>query len=157
MSTDIQMTTGQVRGPAIHVRALEKSYKDLHVLRGVDFDVARGSIFALLGSNGAGKTTVVKLLATMVRPETGTATVEGFDVRTQLASVRPVDQPHRAVRGGGRDSHRVRELGTDGPASARQRAARIADDCSSASSSPMRPPGGWRPTPEACAAGWTSP
>ncbi|SEH02630.1 ABC-2 type transport system ATP-binding protein, partial [Nonomuraea solani] len=41
----------------IHVQGLEKSYKDLRVLRGVDFDVARGSIFALLGSNGAGKTT----------------------------------------------------------------------------------------------------
>jgi ABC-2 type transport system ATP-binding protein len=42
--------------PAIHVERIEKSFKDLHVLRGVDFDVARGSIFALLGSNGAGKT-----------------------------------------------------------------------------------------------------
>ena len=42
---------------AIRVTGLQKSYKDLHVLRGVDFDVARGSIFALLGSNGAGKPT----------------------------------------------------------------------------------------------------
>jgi ABC-2 type transport system ATP-binding protein len=82
------MTTDQVPGPAIHVRALEKSYKDLHVLRGVDFDVARGSIFALLGSNGAGKTTVVKILATMLRPDAGTATVDGFDVAAQPASVR---------------------------------------------------------------------
>jgi len=88
MSTDIQMTTDQIPGPAIHVRALEKSYKDLHVLRGVDFDVARGSIFALLGSNGAGKTTVVKILATMLRPDAGTATVDGFDVAVQPASVR---------------------------------------------------------------------
>ncbi len=88
MSTDIQMTTDQIPGPAIHVRALEKSYKDLHVLRGVDFDVARGSIFALLGSNGAGKTTVVKILATMLRPDAGTATVDGFDVAAQPASVR---------------------------------------------------------------------
>jgi ABC-2 type transport system ATP-binding protein len=88
MSTDIQLTTDQSPGPAIHVRALEKSYKDLHVLRGVDFDVARGSIFALLGSNGAGKTTVVKILATMLRPDAGTATVDGFDVAAQPASVR---------------------------------------------------------------------
>lgn len=42
--------------PAIRVAGLEKSYPKLHVLRGVDFEVARGSIFALLGSNGAGKT-----------------------------------------------------------------------------------------------------
>ncbi|MGW2198775.1 hypothetical protein ACWCSH_41370 [Streptosporangium sp. NPDC001682] len=47
------MTTRQAQ--AIHVQGLEKSYKELRVLRGVDFDVARGSIFALLGSNGAGR------------------------------------------------------------------------------------------------------
>ena len=54
------MTTTHAQGPAIRVQGLEKSYKELHVLRGVDFDVARGSIFALLGSNGAGKTTIVR-------------------------------------------------------------------------------------------------
>ncbi|MEV0618894.1 ATP-binding cassette domain-containing protein [Nonomuraea sp. NPDC050404] len=47
----------------IEVRGLEKSYKELRVLRGVDFAVARGGIFALLGSNGAGKTTAVKILS----------------------------------------------------------------------------------------------
>ncbi len=88
MSTDIQTTTDQVPGPAIHVRGLEKSYQELHVLRGVDLDVARGSIFALLGSNGAGKTTIVKILSTMLRPDAGTATVTGFDVATQPADVR---------------------------------------------------------------------
>ncbi|WP_406230305.1 ABC transporter ATP-binding protein [Nocardia sp. NBC_01009] len=74
--------------PAIHVQGLEKSYKDLHVLRGVDFDVARGSIFALLGSNGAGKTTVVKILSTLLKADAGTATVNGFDVATHPANVR---------------------------------------------------------------------
>jgi ABC-2 type transport system ATP-binding protein len=88
MSIDVQMTTDQIPGPAIHVQALEKSYKELHVLRGVDFDVARGSIFALLGSNGAGKTTVVKILSTMLKLDAGTATVTGFDVATQPADVR---------------------------------------------------------------------
>ena len=80
------MTTQQV--PAIRVQGLEKSYKDLHVLRGVDFEVARGSIFALLGSNGAGKTTAVKILSTLLKPDAGTATVDGFDVATQPANVR---------------------------------------------------------------------
>ena len=61
------MTT-QVQQPAIHVQGLEKSYKKLEVLRGVDFDVERGSIFALLGSNGAGKTTVVKFCLRSSRP-----------------------------------------------------------------------------------------
>jgi ABC-2 type transport system ATP-binding protein len=74
--------------PAIRVRDLEKSYKELRVLRGVDFDVARGSIFALLGSNGAGKTTVVKILSTLLKADAGTATVGGFDVAAQPANVR---------------------------------------------------------------------
>ncbi|UOZ04052.1 ABC transporter ATP-binding protein [Amycolatopsis sp. WQ 127309] len=73
---------------AIHVQGLEKSYKTLKVLRGVDFDVARGSIFALLGSNGAGKTTVVKILSTLLASDAGTAVVHGFDVATQAEDVR---------------------------------------------------------------------
>jgi ABC-2 type transport system ATP-binding protein len=82
-------TTAQVQGPAaIHVRGLEKSYKTLGVLRGVDFDVTRGSIFALLGSNGAGKTTVVNILSTLLKADAGTASVNGFDVATQAADVR---------------------------------------------------------------------
>jgi ABC-2 type transport system ATP-binding protein len=78
----------QVQGPAVHVQGLEKSYKKLEVLRGVDFDVARGSIFALLGSNGAGKTTVVKILSTLLKADAGAASVHGFDVATQAADVR---------------------------------------------------------------------
>jgi len=73
---------------AIRVQGLQKSYKKLRVLRGVDFDVQRGSIFALLGSNGAGKTTVVKILSTLLKPDAGTAVVDGFDVATQPGSVR---------------------------------------------------------------------
>ncbi len=73
---------------AIEVKGLQKSFKDLHVLRGVDFDVARGSIFALLGSNGAGKTTVVKILSTLLTQDGGTATVNGLDVATQSQNVR---------------------------------------------------------------------
>jgi ABC-2 type transport system ATP-binding protein len=80
------MTANQ--GPAIQVQGLEKSYKELHVLRGVYFDVERGSIFALLGSNGAGKTTVVRILSTLLMSDTGTASINGFDVATQPANVR---------------------------------------------------------------------
>ncbi|GAB3348175.1 ABC transporter ATP-binding protein [Micromonospora halotolerans] len=81
-------TTAQVEPPAIQVRGLEKSFKQLTVLRGVDVDVARGSIFALLGSNGAGKTTMVRILSTLLRADAGTARVNGFDVATQAADVR---------------------------------------------------------------------
>jgi ABC-2 type transport system ATP-binding protein len=73
---------------AIRVEGLQKSYKDLHVLRGVDFDVATGSIFALLGSNGAGKTTIVRILSTLLKADAGTASVNGFDVAAQAPDVR---------------------------------------------------------------------
>jgi energy-coupling factor transporter ATP-binding protein EcfA2 len=54
----------------------------------VHFDVARGSILALLGSNGAGKTTVVKILSTLLKADAGSASVNGFDVATHAADVR---------------------------------------------------------------------
>ena len=74
--------------PAILIAGLTKSYGDHEVLRGVDFEVATGSIFALLGSNGAGKTTLVKIMATLLKPDSGTATVHGYDVARQAAEVR---------------------------------------------------------------------
>src|ERR1700744_4241848 len=86
MSTPPVVEPGQ--RPVIQVQGLEKSYKELRVLKGVDFEVARGSIFALLGSNGAGKTTVVRILATLLKSDDGTAGVEGFDGRSQPDQVR---------------------------------------------------------------------
>ena len=82
------MTAQSTAGPAIRVQGLEKSYGKLEVLRGVDFDVARGSIFALLGSNGAGKTTTVRILATLLKADAGTVGVNGFEVATQPSDVR---------------------------------------------------------------------
>ena len=80
------MTAAQT--PAIHVHGLEKSYKQLHVLRGVDFDVSAGSIFALLGSNGAGKTTLVRILSTLLKADAGTATVHSYDIAGKPSDVR---------------------------------------------------------------------
>ncbi len=73
---------------AISVRGLTKKYGDHAVLNGVDLDVARGSVFALLGSNGAGKTTLVKILATVLTADAGTATVNGHDLGQQPRGVR---------------------------------------------------------------------
>jgi len=80
------MTTTQ--NPAISVRGLKKSFKEVKVLRGVDFDVDRGSIFALLGSNGAGKTTAVRIMSTLLKADAGTASVGGFDVASDAPRVR---------------------------------------------------------------------
>jgi ABC-2 type transport system ATP-binding protein len=73
---------------AIEVSGLKKSYGKVEVLKGVDFSVADGSIFALLGSNGAGKTTVVRILSTLLKPEGGSASVNGFDTVSQPKQVR---------------------------------------------------------------------
>ena len=78
----------EAKNAAIQVHGLQKSYEKLQVLKGVDFDVARGSIFALLGSNGAGKTTIVRILTTLLKPDDGTTRVDGFDVLSQPARVR---------------------------------------------------------------------
>ena len=73
---------------AIQVKDLKKSFKTTEVLKGVDFEVKRGEIFALLGSNGAGKTTIVNILSTLLKSEVGTASVCGFDVSRQPGKVR---------------------------------------------------------------------
>jgi ABC-2 type transport system ATP-binding protein len=80
--------TDQLYPPVIQVQGLEKSFTDLHVLRGVDLEIARGSIFALLGSNGSGKTTIVRILSTLLRADAGTVRVNGYDVAAQGAQVR---------------------------------------------------------------------
>ncbi len=77
-----------MQNTAIQVKGLQKSYKQLHVLKDVDFEVEKGSIFALLGSNGAGKTTIVKILATLLKQDGGTATVNNFDVAAKPDDVR---------------------------------------------------------------------
>ncbi|MGN8067562.1 ABC transporter ATP-binding protein [Mucilaginibacter sp. SG564] len=73
---------------AIRVKGLQKSYRQLHVLKNVDFEVEKGNIFALLGTNGAGKTTIVKILTTLLKKDGGQVTVNGFDVASMPANVR---------------------------------------------------------------------
>ena len=77
-----------MQNQVIQVKGLQKSYKQLHVLKGVDFEVEKSSIFTLLGSNGAGKTTIIKILTTLLNQDSGTATVNGFEVAAQPDEVR---------------------------------------------------------------------
>ncbi|HWH25700.1 MAG TPA: ATP-binding cassette domain-containing protein [Pseudolysinimonas sp.] len=74
--------------PAIDIRGLRKSYKDKLVLDGIDLSVSAGTVTALLGPNGAGKTTTVHILSTLVRPDGGTATVNGCNVVRDPGGVR---------------------------------------------------------------------
>jgi ABC-2 type transport system ATP-binding protein len=73
---------------AISVRDIVKRFGDFTAVKGISFDVAQGEIFGLLGPNGAGKSTLIRMMTTLVPPTSGTAVINGFDVRTQADDVR---------------------------------------------------------------------
>ncbi|HEX6693832.1 MAG TPA: ATP-binding cassette domain-containing protein [Longimicrobiales bacterium] len=73
---------------AIETNGLTKSFGDTQALNGIDLHVARGSVYGLLGPNGAGKTTTVRILATLLRPDGGSARVLGHDVVREARTVR---------------------------------------------------------------------
>jgi ABC-2 type transport system ATP-binding protein len=73
---------------AIVVEGLEKSYGSVHALSGVDFAASTGSVLGLLGPNGAGKTTAVRILSTLLKPDSGTARVVGLDAVRDAAKLR---------------------------------------------------------------------
>jgi ABC-2 type transport system ATP-binding protein len=76
--------------PAIVVEGLAKSYGKVEALAGIDLGVLPATVFGLLGPNGAGKTTAVRILTTLLRPDTGRATVAGYDVVRQAEELRHV-------------------------------------------------------------------
>jgi len=73
---------------AIETDSLQKAYGDTVAVDGVDLAVPRGSIYGVLGPNGAGKTTTIRMLATLIRPDAGSAKVLGLDVVSQAKEVR---------------------------------------------------------------------
>ena len=73
---------------AIQARGLGKRYGDVQALDDVDLDVPRGSVLGLLGHNGAGKTTAIRILTTLVLPTSGTATIAGYDAVRDAGEVR---------------------------------------------------------------------
>jgi len=73
---------------AVHIAGLEYAYGDRPALRGIDFDVRRGEIFGLLGPNGGGKTTLFRILSTLVGVQKGTVTLLGVDLARDRNAVR---------------------------------------------------------------------
>ena len=73
---------------AIHAEGLVKTFGDVRALDGVDLDVQEGTVLGLLGPNGAGKTTAVRVLTTLLQPDSGTAVVAGVDVLKHPNEVR---------------------------------------------------------------------
>ncbi|MEE1927833.1 ATP-binding cassette domain-containing protein [Streptomyces sp. TRM 70351] len=73
---------------AIYAEGLVKTFGEVRALDGVDLDVPEGTVLGLLGPNGAGKTTTVRVLTTLLRPDSGRAVVAGLDVLKQPTDVR---------------------------------------------------------------------
>jgi ABC-2 type transport system ATP-binding protein len=74
--------------PVIETYGLTKNYGKITAVDDLGISIEEGEIFGLLGPNGAGKTTIIKMLATLLEPTSGTATVNGFDIKKQPARVR---------------------------------------------------------------------
>src|SRR5690348_13199230 len=73
---------------AVRATGLAKRYGELAAVDGLDLDIAPGEFLGLLGPNGSGKTTTLHMLATLIRPDAGSATVAGFDIARQPVEVR---------------------------------------------------------------------
>lgn len=72
----------------LEVKALRKSFGSLVAVEGVSFTLSPGDIFGFIGSNGAGKTTTIRMLATLIEPDSGSAQLNGVDIRRDPMSVR---------------------------------------------------------------------
>lgn len=64
----------------IVVKNINKSYEEAKALNNISFSVEKGELFGIIGPDGAGKTTLFRILTTLILPDTGTATIEGLDV-----------------------------------------------------------------------------
>ena len=72
----------------IQIKDVKKAYKEVEVLKGVDLEVEQGDIFALLGSNGAGKTTMIRIMATLLKADAGSVVINGFDIGKNPKDIR---------------------------------------------------------------------
>ena len=82
------MTNEPTSIAAISVTDVQHRYKDHHALKGISFDVAAGELHGFVGPNGAGKTTALKLICTLMAPQTGSIRVFGYDVKRDVKAVR---------------------------------------------------------------------
>jgi ABC-type multidrug transport system ATPase subunit len=74
---------------AISIRGVSKSYKQVRALNDISFEVNQGELFGLIGPDGAGKTSLIRILATLLLPDQGNATVTGYDIKKQYRLIRP--------------------------------------------------------------------
>ena len=143
---------------AIEATGLVKTFGETRAVDGVDLAVPSGSVYGVLGPNGAGKTTTIRMLATLIRPDAGTARVLGHDILTEPDEVRGVVSLTGQLASVDEDLTGRENLsssaacsGSSGP---RPRSGRRS--CSRPSGWPTPPPGWSRTTPEGCGGGSTS-
>jgi ABC-2 type transport system ATP-binding protein len=72
----------------IQLKGIKKAYKEVEVLKGVDLEVEQGGVFALLGSNGAGKTTMIRIMATLLKADSGSVVINGYDISKNPGDIR---------------------------------------------------------------------
>ncbi|HUO51429.1 MAG TPA: ABC transporter ATP-binding protein [Gemmatimonadaceae bacterium] len=80
--------TAPAREPAVVTRALRKTFGDLVAVQSLDLTIGRGEVFGMLGPNGSGKTTTIRMLCGLLAPTSGDATVVGYDILTQSEQIR---------------------------------------------------------------------
>ena len=73
---------------SITIHNLSKSYGDIHAVQHLSLEVKKGELFGLIGPDGAGKTTVFRMLTTLLLPDEGTATIEGWDIVKDYKEIR---------------------------------------------------------------------
>ena len=145
---------------AIEASGLIKTFGSVRAVDGVDLAVRSGSVYGVLGPNGAGKTTTIRMLATLLRPDAGSARVLGHDIVRDADAVRGLVSLTGQLASVDEDLTGPREPRPDRPAAgaeARRRPRRARASCSRRSASPTRPAGWSRTTPAGCGAGSTSP
>ncbi len=74
---------------AIHVTGLTKTFGETKALRGVDLSISTGEMFGIVGPDGAGKTTLIRILCGIIKPDAGAATILGLDLATEKEKIKP--------------------------------------------------------------------
>ena len=145
---------------AIEATGLVKSFGETRAVDGVDLAVRRGSVYGVLGPNGAGKTTTIRMLATLIRPDAGSARVLGHDIVTEADAVRGAVSLTGQLASVDEDLTGRENLILLGRLLGLKRAGRQGPrrpSCSRRSGSPRPRASSSRTTPAGCGAGSTSP
>jgi ABC-2 type transport system ATP-binding protein len=75
--------------PALEIHGIKKSFGTTEAVRGIELTISKGEMFGLVGPDGAGKTTLIRMLCGIIKPDAGSATILGLDLATQMKEIKP--------------------------------------------------------------------